>query len=521
MTAAADPLAVRLLYTPHDPEPPQTAFLLLGDLGVTEAFYGGAAGGGKSDTLLAGALQYVDVPAYAAILFRRTFTDLNLPGALIPRSKDWLMGSDARWNERDYRWTFPSGASLSFGYMQTSNDKFRYQSAEFQYVGFDELTHFDEADYLFMFTRLRKPSGLADDHPLAHVPLRMRSASNPGGRGHKWVKRRFIDRLPNPDDPQDTPAKARRRIFIPARLEDNPHIDQESYKTNLNVVDPELRAQMLDGDWDAGGTGDVFALYKHGDYRLDHALALGRQLDTMLTDGTLPPPAGGTLALGIDWGEHTGYTLGWPLEGGGMYIPYAGELVAHEPGDAFDHIIDGELHDLARHAWPIIRNRQLPAGAEILELLDDARYDAAGISSMRTFMAKARARRRRLKAIKVSFGAAMPGSSDQRSYKRETIGYLRRMAKRTNTANDQDAADLDLRGVIAIGRQAGELARQAKAIRWADADLGTIAKGDDHAFDALIALTAPVAVRWRGKPADPPRPPAPTDQRAITRRQRP
>jgi hypothetical protein len=111
-----------------------------------------------------------------------------------------------RWNDRDYRFTFPTGATLSFGHLQTTSDKYRYAGAAFQFVGFDELTGFNESDYRFLFTRLRKPSGLDDDDPLAHVPLRMRAASNPGDRGHEWVKRRLVKRSVDPDDPEDTPA---------------------------------------------------------------------------------------------------------------------------------------------------------------------------------------------------------------------------------------------------------------------------------------------------------------------------
>jgi len=74
-------------YIPHQPFAKQLAFLMLPH---KEAFYGGAAGGGKSDALLSAALQYVDIPGYSAIIFRRTFTDLKLPGALIDRSHSWL-----------------------------------------------------------------------------------------------------------------------------------------------------------------------------------------------------------------------------------------------------------------------------------------------------------------------------------------------------------------------------------------------------------------------------------------------
>jgi predicted phage terminase large subunit-like protein len=197
-----------------------------------EAFYGGAAAGGKSDALLMAALQYVDVPGYSAILFRRTYRDLALDGALMDRAADWLGGTDARWNSQDKRWTFPSGATLTFGYMDTESDKYRYKSAEWAFVGFDELTQFTETQYLFMFSRLRRLIG-------ADVPLRMRSASNPGDVGHDWVKERFI-LFPKAD-----------RVFIPAKIDDNPSVDQESYVSNLNELDPVTRAQMLAGDWDA------------------------------------------------------------------------------------------------------------------------------------------------------------------------------------------------------------------------------------------------------------------------------
>ncbi len=171
-------------YIAHRPTPPQTAFLLLE---CREAMYGGAAGGGKSDALLMAALQYVDVPDYAALLLRKSYSDLALPAALIPRAAEWLTATDAKWNGAEHVWRFPSGASLSFGYLDTEADKYRYQSAEYQFIGFDELTQFAESQYTYMFSRLRRLKG-------SSVPLRMRGASNPGGYGHEWVKQRFITR---------------------------------------------------------------------------------------------------------------------------------------------------------------------------------------------------------------------------------------------------------------------------------------------------------------------------------------
>lgn len=248
-------------YIRQSPSPPQHAFLFCDH--VKEILYGGAAGGGKSSALLAAALQYVDVPGYSALLLRRTFRDLGQPDALIPRSKDWLGNTDARWNDNDHRWTFPSGATLTFGYLAHEDDKLQYQGAAFQFVGFDELTQFSETQYTYLFSRCRRPRAAEGASLLAEVPLRVRASSNPGGPGHEWVRQRFgIYR--HEDDPPDAPLVCHRPewpaspIFIPAKLSDNPYLDAESYVGNLEELDHHTRRQLLDGDWDAKPPGDLF-----------------------------------------------------------------------------------------------------------------------------------------------------------------------------------------------------------------------------------------------------------------------
>lgn len=223
-------------YTAQEPTPPQAAFLALD---APEALYGGAAGGGKSSALLMAALQFAHVPNYAAIIFRRTYTDLTKPGALISRSHEWLAGTDADWNEQKKEWRFPSGAKLAFGHMEAEKDKYDYQGAEFQAILFDELTQFSESQYRYLFSRLRRLKGM-------DVPLRIRSASNPGGVGHEWVKRRFIDE--RSDD----------RVFVPAKLDDNPFLDREEYRRSLENLDPVTRQQLLDGDWTIKDKGVFF-----------------------------------------------------------------------------------------------------------------------------------------------------------------------------------------------------------------------------------------------------------------------
>lgn len=229
-------------YVPHIPTPKQTAFLLLDD--YLEVFYGGSGGGGKSEALIMAALQYVDVPGYAALLLRRSYSDLILPGALMDRVRDWLNGTDAKWNGMEKRWSFPeSGASLSFGYLENPNDKYRYGSMEVQFCAFDEVTEFLESDYTFLFSRLRRLAG-------ATVPLRMRSASNPVGRGREWVKRRFVSE-----------GKDSSRIFLPATLEDNPYLDKRSYEKSLENLDPVTREQIRHGNWDVQAAGNLFKRY--------------------------------------------------------------------------------------------------------------------------------------------------------------------------------------------------------------------------------------------------------------------
>ena len=203
-------------------------------------FYGGAAGGGKSVALLMAALQYVMLPGYAALLLRKSYTDLSLPGALMDSAKEWLAGTDAKWSDRDKTWTFPSGATLTFGYLETDMDKYRYQSTEFQFVGYDELTQFDEDQYLYLLSRMRR----SGDNP---VPLRMRSASNPGNIGHGWVKDRFI--APVEIDPE--------RAYVPASLADNPYLSRDEYADNLRLLDAVTQAQLLNGDWDIQAGGNL------------------------------------------------------------------------------------------------------------------------------------------------------------------------------------------------------------------------------------------------------------------------
>ena len=221
---------------PYEAHVKQQLFLLLD---CQEAFYGGAARGGKSVALLMAALQYVDVPNYAALILRRTFPQLSIEGGLIPMSHQWLHGQ-AVWSAARRQWTFPSGATITFGHLDNDNDVYQYGGSAFQFIGFDELTTFSEWQYRFLFSRLVRTSNMK-------VPLRMRSTSNPGGPGHGWVRRYFMEE-----------GTFKNRLVVPALLWDNPGIDHEAYEESLGQLDPVTRARLREGDWWIPDAGAMF-----------------------------------------------------------------------------------------------------------------------------------------------------------------------------------------------------------------------------------------------------------------------
>lgn len=239
------------------PLPMQRAALACG---AYELFLGGAAGPGKSEYLVVAPLRWVGHPTFRAVLFRNTFPELQR--TLIEKSRRLYPSVGGVYNEARHAWTFPSGASVEFAYLESDRDVHRYQGAEFQFVGFDELPHFTEYAYRYMQSRLRSAAG---------VPIRLRATGNPDGPHLEWVRARFaawIDgavpmgeaRWFSPDgEIVDRSAEhALSRCYIPGRLRDNPYLPPE-YVAQLMALDPVTRAKLLDGDWDACvGEGKLF-----------------------------------------------------------------------------------------------------------------------------------------------------------------------------------------------------------------------------------------------------------------------
>lgn len=243
------------------PQPRQYEFMRRGEY---EALYGGAAGGGKSDAMVAEALRQVDIPHYKAILFRKTF----------PEARELILKSHriyprvypgAKYNGSEHCWTFPSGARIYFGSMPNATSYLRYQGLSFAFIGFDELTHFTQEEYEYLISRNRA------DGPGVRVYIR--ATANPGGVGHGWVKERFITSMP-PNTPYEfktTVAKpdgssmevVRKRIFIPSSVFDNKELlnNDPNYLANLAMLPEAQRKALLYGDWNTF-SGQVFTEWK-------------------------------------------------------------------------------------------------------------------------------------------------------------------------------------------------------------------------------------------------------------------
>lgn len=217
-----------------------------------ECFYGGAAGGGKSDALVAEALRQIHIPHYKGIIFRKTFPQAR---ELVLKSKRLYpyVCPGCKYNSTEHCWTFPSGAKIYFGSMPNSDSYIDYQGLSFAFIGFDELTHFTQDEYEYLQTRNR-----ADGEG---VRVYIRATGNPGGKGHGWVKARFITDMP-PNTPKEYTAKVetpfgdievkRKKIFIPSSVFDNQKLLQNdpNYLANLAMQSEAQKKALLYGDWD-------------------------------------------------------------------------------------------------------------------------------------------------------------------------------------------------------------------------------------------------------------------------------
>lgn len=205
--------------------------------------YGGARGSGKSYATLGSALKYVDHPEYGCVILRKTYPELE---DLINLSHQWLDRTPAVWSEAKKLWTFPSGARLFFGHMQHAKDRAKYKGfGQLHSMFFDELDTFEREDWLSGIENLRRTRG-------SQVPIRKRGTSNPptsSGRCNLWVITDWVIQ-----------EKYGHDAVIFTRMEDNPHLDIESYRAGLAERDDHDRAALIDGKWSLIQAGRVYPL---------------------------------------------------------------------------------------------------------------------------------------------------------------------------------------------------------------------------------------------------------------------
>lgn len=251
------------------PQPgPQTDFLsTAADIGI----YGGAAGGGKSWSLLVEPLRHVENKKFGGTIFRRTTVQIRNEGGLWDESLNIYMPLHAHPREHRLEWQFPSGMRMSFGHLEYEKTVYDWQGAQLPFMGFDELTHFTETQFWYMLSRNRSTSGVAGY---------VRATCNPDS--DSWV-REFIDWWIGPDG---YPIKERggklrwfiRRdglihwgdsreellekfgrdelpksvTFIPSLVHDNKILIKKdpAYLANLKALSRVDRLRLLGGNWD-------------------------------------------------------------------------------------------------------------------------------------------------------------------------------------------------------------------------------------------------------------------------------
>jgi len=237
---------------------PQTHFLSASE---REVLYGGAAGGGKSYAMLADPLHGLNDPNFSGLLVRHTTEELR---ELIQKSQELYPRAvpGIKWSERKSQWISPRGGRLWMSYLDKDMDVTRYQGQAFNWIGFDELTQWP-TPYAWDYMRSRLRSAFSND-----LGLYMRATTNPGGNGHSWVKKMFVDPAPHgqpfwatnietgetikyPAGHSRAGSPLFKRRLIPASLFDNPYLSETGdYEAMLLSLPEHQRKQLLEGNWD-------------------------------------------------------------------------------------------------------------------------------------------------------------------------------------------------------------------------------------------------------------------------------
>jgi hypothetical protein len=270
---------------------PQTAFV---ECDVPDVFYGGARGGGKTDALIGDFLGHG--AKYGAnargILFRKSLPELE---EVIRRTREIYLPLGWKYREMKHEWLAPNGATLRLAYLEHDADADHYQGHQYTWMAFDELGNWaSPAPIDRLWASLRSAAG---------VPCVRRSTGNPGGPGHAWVKKRYID-----DGPYNVrrfyPITGRQdifieHVFIPSTLDDNP---------KLRENDPTYEARLA-----SAGSTELFRAWRHGDWEVlaGQYFDLFNPVDHCLRAGEYAIEPWHPKWIGMDWGYKDHSAIYW------------------------------------------------------------------------------------------------------------------------------------------------------------------------------------------------------------------
>lgn len=287
----------KVLWQPQ--EGPQTALL---ECPVFEVFYGGARGGGKTESSIGDWLQHSALYGENAvgIFFRRKLVQL---AEVIARTKQLFPKIGAKYNEQQKTWTMQNGARLKFAYLEKDSDAEEYQGHNYTRVYVEEVTNFPSASPINKLrATLRSGAG---------VPVGMRLTGNPGGAGHNWVKARYIDPAPagfrviTEETEIEFDGKKQvvslSRVFIPSKIGDNRLLilNDPTYILRLRQSGSEaLVKAWLEGDWSIidGAFFDEWDTEKH--------VLFGSKWLQRIPDSAYRFRA-------MDWGSAKPFSVGW------------------------------------------------------------------------------------------------------------------------------------------------------------------------------------------------------------------